>query len=99
MVLLNDQDEPVVPKNKTDGEKAVAKAGLLCRERSFQLFMADKHDKPEWEIEGLEVEETAQLLRYDLNIQSRSELMDNKDAREKLEEIILEYGKSEWSQT
>ena len=99
MVLLNDQDEPVVPKNKTDGEKAVAKAGLLCRERSFQLFMADKHDKAEWEIEGLDVEETAQLLRYDLNIQSRSELMDNKNAREKLEEIILEYGKSEWSQT
>ena len=61
--------------------------------------MFDKHDKAEWEIEAFEVEETAQLLRYDLNINSRSELMDNKDAREKLEEIILDYGKSEWSQT
>jgi hypothetical protein len=94
MVLLNDQDEPVVPKNKTDGEKAVAKAGLLCRERGFQLFMADKHDKAEWELEGHGVEETAQLLRYDLNIKSRSELMDNKEAREKLEELLIEYGKN-----
>tara|TARA_R110002033_G_scaffold164286_1_gene201564 strand:+ start:159 stop:743 length:585 start_codon:yes stop_codon:yes gene_type:complete len=94
MVLLNDQDEPVVPKNKTDGEKAVAKAGLLCRERGFQLFMADKHDKAEWELEGYGVEETAQLLRYDLNIKSRSELMDNKEAREKLEELLIEYGKN-----
>jgi hypothetical protein len=56
--------------------------------------MADKHDKAEWELEGLDVEETAQLLRYDLNIKSRSELMDNKEAREKLEELLIEYGKN-----
>ncbi len=98
MVLLNDQDEPVVPKNKTDGEKSIAKAGLLCRERSFQLFMADKYNRQECELEGHGEEETAQMIRYDLNIQSRSELMDNKEARAKLEEIIIEYGKSEWSQ-
>jgi hypothetical protein len=49
MVLarLNDQDEVIQPKEKSDGEKAIDIAGLLCRNPRFISWMFDYGHSPE----------------------------------------------------
>tara|TARA_R100000353_G_scaffold74420_1_gene56748 strand:+ start:96 stop:503 length:408 start_codon:yes stop_codon:yes gene_type:complete len=83
MVLMNDQEQPVMPTMKAEGKKAVAQAGLLCREKSFWAFL------------GVFTEEDAvRELKERINIQSRSELADNKIAREDFRELVNEFNKS-----
>ena len=97
MVHIGDDEMPIVPKNKTEGERYVAKAGLLCKEREFQLFIADRNNLPTTMIENFDHNDCAECLRRELNIESRSQLMDNKEARQKLDMIILDFGRSEWA--
>ena len=83
MVLMNDQEQPVMPTIKADGKKAVAQAGLLFREKRFWAFL------------GVFTEEDAvKELKERSNIQSRTELVDNKIAREDFREIVNEFNKS-----
>ena len=83
MVLMNDQEQPVMPTIKAEGKKAVAQAGLLCREKRFWAFL------------GVFTEEDAvKELKERINIQSRTELVDNKIAREDFREIVNEFNKS-----
>ena len=91
MVLLNDQDEPVVPQDKSDGEKAVMKAGLLCREREFQDFIMDKFNVDEWEREGFDEAQCSERLRDYCAIQSRSELKTNEHARIVFNGLLNEF--------
>ena len=101
MVQIGDDEMPVVPKNKTEGERYVAKAGLLCKEREFQLFIADRNNIPAFDViigvEDFNSDNCAECLRRELGIDSRSELMENKEARQQLDMIILDYGKSQWA--
>lgn len=97
MVQIGDDEMPVVPKNKTEGERYVAKAGLLCKEREFQLYIADRNNIPESMVEDFNSDNCAECLRRELGIDSRSELMENKEARQQLDMIILDYGKSQWA--
>ena len=97
MVHIGDDEMPIVPKNKTEGERYVAKAGLLCKEREFQLFIANRNNVPTTMIENFDHDHCAECLRRELNIESRSQLMDNKEARQKLDMIILDFGRSEWA--
>ena len=83
MVLMNDQEQPVMPTIKAEGKKAVAQAGLLGREKRFWAFL------------GVFTEEDAvKELKERINIQSRTELVDNKIAREDFREIVNEFNKS-----
>ena len=95
MVLLNDQEEPVVPIDRTEGEKAVMKAGLLCREREFQKFIIDKFNVEEWEIEGFDESQCSERLRDYCSIKSRSELKTNEHARNVFNHLLDEF--SSWN--
>tara|TARA_R100001460_G_scaffold19116_1_gene40089 strand:- start:1640 stop:2110 length:471 start_codon:yes stop_codon:yes gene_type:complete len=94
MVQLDDNEEPIVPKQKTDGERAIARAGLMCKDKDFQIFCAEKYqmEKSEGAFYRVEKEfgekETSIFVRDYIGVESRKELMDNKEAREKLRELI-----------
>ena len=94
VVQIGDDEEPTVPQpppkqEKGEGAKAVAVAGELCRNKSFQKWMIAGLDFFGNDTESL----AAQLLREDLNINSRSELVSNPEAREKLYTTIREWKK------
>jgi|TARA_R110002124_G_scaffold167176_1_gene334557 hypothetical protein len=83
MVLIDDQEKPVMPRIQGEGKKAVAQAGLLCRQKSFQLYL------------GMFSEQEASAeLKERLKIDSRSELANDKDARIKFRELINDFNTS-----
>ena len=80
MVLIDDQEQPVMPKIKREEQKAVAQAGLLCREKEF------------WDYLGVYTEEEAiKELRKRVGIESRAELSSDKQARERFKELIDDF--------
>ena len=83
MVLIDDQEKPLMPRIQGEGKKAVAQAGLLCRQKSFQLYL------------GMFSEQEASAeLKERLKIDSRSELANDKDARIKFRELINDFNTS-----
>jgi len=88
MVLarLNDQDEVVKPKEKSEGDKAVDIAGLLCRNNRFIHWLFDRGysggDTQADAVEG---------IRNYCSIQSRSELATNENARSRFNELKTEF--------
>ena len=83
MVQLDDNEEPIVPKQKTDGERAIARAGLMCKDKDFQRFVGERCGF----IDFTEEETVAYVRKY-IGVKSRKELMDNKEARDKLSELV-----------
>jgi hypothetical protein len=83
MVLINDQEQPVMPKIKGEGQKAVAQAGLLCREKSFWAYLGVVSEQ-----------EASKELKVRLGIESRSELSDNKEVREDFKELVSEFNRT-----
>ena len=88
MVLakLNDQDEVETPKDKSEGDKAVDIAGLLCRNPRFIHWLYDG---------GFSLADTQDgainAVREISGIQSRTEFRTNEDAREKFMELKKEF--------
>lgn len=84
MVLarLNDQDEVVKPKEKSDGDKAIDIAGLLCRNKRFIDWMFDYGHSPERSETG-----AVEGIRDFCGVTSRSEFRTNEDARKKFFEL------------
>lgn len=88
MVLakLNDQDEVETPKDKSEGDKAVDIAGLLCRNPRFIHWLYDG---------GFSLADTQDgainAVREICGIQSRTEFRTNEDAREKFMELKKEF--------
>lgn len=76
LVKLGDDDRPVKGKDKSEGDKAVAIAGLLCRNERFRGWMADMRYS---ESEG--VEDVAEALRKLCGVNSRADLATNEAAR------------------
>jgi len=78
MVLarLNDQDEVVPPKEKSDGEKAIDIAGLLCRNSRFISWMFDYGHSPERTEAG-----AIEGIKSHCGIESRREFRTNEDAK------------------
>jgi hypothetical protein len=76
LARLNDQDEVVPPKEKSDGEKAIDIAGLLCRNPRFISWMFDYgygHERTEsGAIEG---------IKDHCGIESRRDFRTNDEAR------------------
>lgn len=85
-VQLGDDDTPIKGKDKTEGERAVAAAGALCRNPRFRGWMADKgyaaDDTPDKVAAG---------LRAICMVDSRSELATNEDARKSFLELRDEF--------
>ncbi len=88
MVLarLNDQDEVVQPKEKTDGDKAVDIAGLLCRNDRFVSWLFDNGYSGSRDQSG-----AIAAIRDVCGVQSRSEFRTNEDARGRFFELKAEF--------
>ena len=87
---IADDETFVVPEEIRRASKAVSVAGQMCREESFQRWMMDKagiNVGPSTDSEGM----TANLLREYLNIESRSELKVDSQARDNFRSLIEEY--------
>lgn len=84
MVLakLNDQDEVVKPKEKSDGDKAIDIAGLLCRNKRFIDWMFDYGHSPERTEAG-----AVEGIREFCGVKSRSDFRSNEEARRKFFEL------------
>ena len=89
---IGDDDQPVTeptkarPKEEDPGKRAVTRAVLLCKEKSFQEWlgpnMSARDDAADW---------AAKYVRTHCGIQSRSELSTNEEARKRFEVIEMEF--------
>lgn len=91
MVLarLNDQDEVVQPRDKTDADKAVDIAGLLCRNPRFISWLFDNGYSGARDQQG-----AIEGLRDICGIKSRTEFRTNEEARERFFELKKEFEES-----
>ena len=95
LLEINDDETFVIPDEVRKGKKAVAIAGQMCREEMFQNWMLDNWMRdsnrvsvdPDAPVESV----TAELLRNHLEIESRSDLLEDEQARDKFRELIKEY--------
>ena len=78
LARLNDSDEVVQPKEKSDGDKAVDIAGLLCRNNRFIDWMFDNGYSPERTEDGAK-----EGIRDFCGVRSRAEFRTNEDSRAK----------------
>ena len=86
MVKIGEDEKPVTPKSVSQGETAVASAGRLCRNEKFQTFLRDIGAAVEVSEDG------AKLALYDhCRIASRSQLKDNKPARDMFFDLVKEF--------
>ena len=88
MVLarLNDQDEVVQPKEKSEGEKAVDIAGLLCRNERFIGWLVDTGYSAARTQAG-----AVEAIRMLCGIKSRAELATDSEARARFMELKSEF--------
>ena len=77
-----DYDNPV-QENENPHKKYVTKAAMFCKNPDFQEFLGTYSE-----------EDASNNLRLQLRLNSRSELADNAEARDKLDEIIKKF--KEW---
>ena len=82
LVRLNDQDEVVQPKEKSDGDKAVDIAGLLCRNSRFISWMFDYGHSPSRDEQG-----AIEGIRDFCGVKSRADFRTNDEARRKFFEL------------
>ena len=88
MVLakLNDQDEIETPKDKSEGERAVDIAGLLCRNDRFIHWLYDAGLSMAVSQDG-----AINAVRQLCGIKSRAEFRTNEEARDKFFELKAEF--------
>ena len=91
-----DYDNPDQSNIKTEGEKSLQRAGMLCRNKKFQRFM-ESYTQDEgsysWGI-GRDEVECVKALKKHLNIASRRELLDNYKKIEQFEALTKKF--EEW---
>jgi|TARA_X000001382_G_scaffold125944_1_gene112014 hypothetical protein len=95
---INDDETFVVPEEVRAGKKAVAMAGEMCRQKSFQDWINSETELGEhlFAVEkgyGYEERLAASQLRDSLGIGSRSELAEDSQARDRFRDIIIKYRK------
>lgn len=76
MLPLDDHDQPIKGKDMEEGERAVQSAGMLCRNMKFQKWLKEKgfaYDISE--------HAAAEAVKHICDVESRSELKDNRAAR------------------
>ncbi len=91
MVRIGGDESPMDRQAEFEGDKSIRIAGLLCRDPKFWKFLFDDS-----QIFEEDEESCTDWLRDYLNVQSRSELKTNEDARKRLDKIYREY--KEWAQ-
>jgi|TARA_R110002020_G_scaffold270016_1_gene485338 hypothetical protein len=94
--LDEETDYPVIPEQVTIGERAMRRASMLCRDADFQSWVRLNVElfDPTGEIHMDDDEEYVSVIMRDYcGILSRKELQTNKDAQEKLRDLIDKYQK------
>jgi hypothetical protein len=81
MVRIQD-NETATPYNNR-----VKKAGMICRDSAFRLWLRDQCNFESVRVEGDAVEALYKIC----NIQSRTELNGNHDAQQKFDEMVENY--------
>lgn len=91
LVRVNDHEEPVKGPDAAEGDKAVASAGMLCRNIKFQEFLHDQYD-------ALDISEDSAVdcLKDICAIESRAELKTNRAARRAFLDVVAKFEKKEW---
>jgi hypothetical protein len=82
MLPVDDHDRPVKGKDMEEGERAVQSAGMLCRNIKFQKWMMDNGY-----AFGTSEQECTEGLKAFCEVESRAELKDNRQARERFKEL------------
>lgn len=86
MVQVDDEGQPVAPARRTEGERAVTSAVMLCRDSQFINWLHTER------CIGEPTEQQAAIyLKTYCDIQSRSELKTNADARAKFDGLRREF--------
>ena len=93
LVQIGDDEQPTAHDDVIIANKAIASAGMLCREHTFQKWIADKGIGDHIEADNPTDWAVATLRDY-LGIQSRSEMRVNKEALEKFKALQREYMES-----
>lgn len=88
LVLLGDDGEPVMPKSKTDAERAVVAAGMIVREAAFLTWLYERG----YVISPTE-DEALDYIYHQCGITSRSELKTNTKARAAFDDIRTTFAK------
>jgi hypothetical protein len=91
MVRIDGNEQPMDRDNEHGADRSIRIAGLLCRDKDFwkflysdsQIFKETESDATEW-------------LRVYLNVQSRSELKTNQEARDLLDKLHKDF--NTWKQ-
>ena len=96
VVEIGDDEKPIVPKSKTNGQRCLAKAQLVCREADYQAWIrlnASRWIEPseEWVLDLPDEELARHVMHKVCKIESRSDLQSDPDAQERLVIHLDEY--------
>lgn len=86
VVQVDDENQPIAPARRTEGERAVTAAIMLCREAAFQQWLFDED-----RIMSVSEELATHELKQHCGIQSRAELKTNEEARAKFDQLRLMF--------
>lgn len=88
MVLarLNDQDEVVQPQEKSEADKIISQAGLLCRNKRFIIWLHNAGHSPEASEDG-----AVEAIRNYCEIVSRREFRTNEMARKRFNDLVAAF--------
>ena len=92
---IDDYENPIRPQATTDGERARAKAKLICRDTSYQRWV--RLNKDEWPFVDQDLDDqeyAAAVIRSVCQVSSRSELKTDEHARELLEDHLMLFQES-----
>lgn len=92
LVKIGDDEQPTAHDDTIKVNKAIASAGMLCREPTFHSWMAEQGigGDVEVDVDNPEAWAVAALRGY-LGITSRSEMKTNKEALEKFLDLRQRY--------
>jgi len=91
-----DYDNPDQSKLTTQGDKAVKRAGMLCRNKKFQKFMegltkkSDEYSNYAWGL-GQDEKECVKALYSELGINSRKELAEDYKKRDSFDSLVQKF--------
>ena len=96
VVEIGDDEKPIVPKSKTDGQRSLAKAQLVCREADSQAWIRLNASRwigksEEWVLDLSDEELARHVMLKVCKIESRSDLQSDPDAQERLVVHLDEY--------
>lgn len=88
MVLarLNDQDEVVQPQEKSEADRIISQAGLLCRNKRFIDWLFDHGHSPERSEAG-----AVDAIKEHCGVQSRRDFRTDAEARRRFKELVAEF--------